>query len=105
MKDGEVASISKICHYLDLAEPFEDSPKKPLQIFMLNGVPYFLHVDVNEQDDKYGMMWEWWISNPDEHYVDGGFEPANSADEVVQLAGVISGACKTIISERQQPGA
>lgn len=104
MKNGEIASISKICHYLDLAEPFEDSPKNPLQVFALNGVPYFLHVDVNEQDDKYGMMWEWWLSNPDEHYVDGGFMPANSADEVVELAGVISAASKKVVEEKRGSG-
>jgi hypothetical protein len=104
MRDGELLSIDKIYHYLDLAEPYENSPGSPLNVFTLNGIPYYLHVDVNDQSDPYGLMLEWWLSSPEEKFIDGGFEPANSDDEVAQLAGLIHGALNKVLLERRATG-
>ncbi len=104
MSEGKPASIERICRYLDEAEPFFDTPDKPLRIFTLDGASYYLHVDVNEQHGRYHFMWEWWISGPDGEYIDGGFQPAETRDELAQLAGLIRAAAEDIIARRRAAG-
>lgn len=104
MSNTKLVSIDKIYRYLDEAEPYEDMPVNPLTVFSLNGVPYKLHVDVNNQGGKYGFMWEWWLSNPGNKFIDGGFEPANSEGEVTQLAALIHSACSEVLQQNPEPG-
>ncbi len=77
----------EIFDYLQKVEPYGDSPA-PLLLFTANGEKYRLHVDVNNQEDKYGLMWEWWLEKTGD-YVDGGFVPANDETELRALAALI----------------
>jgi hypothetical protein len=77
-------SEEQIFEFLQKVGPHEENPA-PLLLFKVHGEEYQLRVDVNNQDDKYGYMWEWWLENQ-AGYVDGGFQPANNSDELRLLA-------------------
>ena len=77
----------EILEYLQKVDPYGDGPS-PLLLFTASGEEYHLHVDVNNQEDKYGLMWEWWLEKAGD-YVDGGFIPANDDTELRALAALI----------------
>lgn len=99
MNDNKPASIETIFDFLFEFEPMEKCDVKPLEVFRFDDKPVYLNADVNIED-KYGCIFEWWLSSETDDYIDGGFEPACNEAEVMQLAALIHGACLAVIKNR-----
>lgn len=95
--DECLVNEAQIYTFLKSLDRFDDA-KQTLLVFKVGGDEYHLHVDVNEEHDKYRYMYEWWVENS-AGYVDGGFEPANSDDELHTLARVILQAVNSCMNK------
>jgi hypothetical protein len=98
MRDFGPTDIDEIYLFLESIEPNEAGPSRKLPLFTAGGDQYHLHVDINNEEDKNGYMWEWWLEN-EAGYVDGGFEPANSEADIRRLAEIIYNASTKIFNQ------
>jgi hypothetical protein len=85
-------TVESILKLLKQYDPYDKTCKSSLPVIKLDGADYTLHVDMSPHNKDFGHMWEWWLENSTDGFVDGGFEPANDDPQLLNLAAIIHGA-------------
>jgi hypothetical protein len=91
-----------IFRFLDKLDPLRrGNPQPGLKIPMDDGREFHLHADIDDPDETNDFVCEWWLEDPDDRFVDGGFEPANNEEEIARVADRVMECVDRLAGEKQ----